>query len=176
MHGIQLQQAVVAVQSIQKTLSDTVQQLKDIQNSMSTSPKEDVNSKNTPNHREYASSPSRSIMTYSGVSSPSRVSNSDLMLSTASAGSLLRPQHGLPPLAARGRPHFHPGQMDDSIQVIYLLLLANFHFHKMNFTEYYLSLVYHGYKILPPECKRNTLLLMIDYKGKFPNPHCVNKC
>ena len=23
----------------------------------------------------------------------------------------------LPPLAARGRPHFHPGQMDDSIQV-----------------------------------------------------------
>lgn len=52
------------------------------------------------------------------TSSPSRMNGqSELMNSSASAGSLLRPQHGLPPLAARGRPHFHPGQMDDSIQV-----------------------------------------------------------
>lgn len=125
MLGIQLQQAVVAVQGIQKTLSDNVEQLKIIQNTMlTTQAKEDSQNQkhlNGQSQREYASSPCRSLVNVSqgGISSPNRMGNScsDLMNNPASAGSLLRPQHGLPPLAARGRPHFHPGQMDDSIQV-----------------------------------------------------------
>ena len=132
MLGIQLQQAVVAVQGIQKTLSDNVEQLKVIQTSMVSQAKPDPPKPQMSNqsHREYSSSPCRSLVnvSQSGMSSPNRPGGNcnDLMNNPASAGSLLRPQHGLPPLAARGRPHFHPGQMDDSIQVISNLKNRNY--------------------------------------------------
>lgn len=142
MQQLQLQQAVAAVQGLQKQLQDQFELarnlVRDLQNS---SPKSNQSQPagspitgnnsgnnsngNSPGSRGQDGGPMRnqsqscrSMLPYSSNSPNSRNQNSgDLMSNPNPAGSLLRPQHGLPPLAARGRPHFHPGQMDDSIQV-----------------------------------------------------------
>ena len=151
MQQLQLQQAVAAVQGLQKQLQDQFELarnlVRDLQNS---SPKNNQpasspvagghsgnnSTGNSPGsrgqdagHIRNQSQSCRSMLPYSSHSPNSRNQNSgsgDLMSNPNPAGSLLRPQHGLPPLAARGRPHFHPGQMDDSIQVcIFIYIFAN---------------------------------------------------
>ena len=58
----------------------------------------------------------------------SETSNGSSQHSSSGSSSLMRPSHGLPPLAMRGRPHFHPGAMDENIQVsIINSISTNFH-------------------------------------------------
>ena len=143
MQQLQLQQAVAAVQTLQKQLSDQFELARNLVRDLQHSPSKQSNQQSTgpvfPHGQVRAGSVAEGLSTgrQSGAScrsmltlgqpqgSPnpppsSSASNRNDMMGNGhsnSSVSLLRPQHGLPPLAARGRPHYHPGQMDDSIQV-----------------------------------------------------------
>ena len=141
MQQLQLQQAVAAVQGLQKQLQDQFELarnlVRDLQHSPSKTSNQGTSNVFQPGQVRAGSvaeglatgrqsgASCRSMLSLQPQSSPTgqNQSNSgggnrqDLMGNSGSGVSLLRPQHGLPPLAARGRPHFHPGQMDDSIQV-----------------------------------------------------------
>ena len=140
MQQLQLQQAVAAVQGLQKQLQDQFELarnlVRDLQHSPSKTSNQGTSNVFQPGQVRAGSvaeglatgrqsgASCRSMLSLQPQSSPTgqNQSNSggnrqDLMGKSGSGVSLLRPQHGLPPLAARGRPHFHPGQMDDSIQV-----------------------------------------------------------
>lgn len=131
MQQLQLQQAVAAVQTLQKQLQDQFELARNLVRDLQASPKQNNSppSRQSEGHLRGQSQPCRTMLPFGQNSnniSPQSGGNGgrsggqssgDLMNNPNPAGSLLRPQHGLPPLAARGRPHFHPGQMDDSIQV-----------------------------------------------------------
>ena len=131
MQQLQLQQAVAAVQTLQKQLQDQFELARNLVRDLQQSPKQNQNSnprgqsesglrgQNQPCRSMLGpfSQNSNNISPQSGGGRSNNQNSGDLMNNPNPAGSLFRPQHGLPPLAARGRPHFHPGQMDDSIQV-----------------------------------------------------------
>lgn len=132
MQQLQLQQAVAAVQTLQKQLQDQFEPARNLVRDLQQSPKQNnspPSRQSESHHHRGQSQPCRSMLPFgqnSNNMSPQSGGNGgrsgggqsgDLMNNPNPAGSLLRPQHGLPPLAARGRPHFHPGQMDDSIQL-----------------------------------------------------------
>ena len=142
MQQLQLQQAVAAVQTLQKQLADQFELARNLVRDLQHSPSKQTNQQSNQVFQpgqvragsvaeglatgRQSGASCRSMLSLHPQGSPnsqnppssSSANRNDLINSHSnSTVSLLRPQHGLPPLAARGRPHFHPGQMDDSIQV-----------------------------------------------------------
>ncbi|CAG5111624.1 Oidioi.mRNA.OKI2018_I69.chr2.g5910.t1.cds [Oikopleura dioica] len=114
---IQMQASLTNIQSIEKKLEKSAENFAELLDQFSKASR-------SPEQKHSPSSPSfqsgsnslRGKFRDSDISTGSN-GTSQHSGSSSSASSLMRPQHGLPPLAMRGRPHFHPGTMDENIQL-----------------------------------------------------------
>ncbi|CBY31415.1 unnamed protein product [Oikopleura dioica] len=107
---IQMQASLTNIQTIEKKLEKSAESFAELlgQFSKVSRSQEQKHSPSSPSYQN-----SGSLRKFRD----SETSNGGSHNSGSGSSSLMRPSHGLPPLAMRGRPHFHPGAMDENIQL-----------------------------------------------------------